>query len=309
MTRRIEYAFLVGVLVLALAALSVFSGVTLAAGSGNQDSANESSNHKASGDQSSEGAGNEGSGEEEADNEAQAFGILQGQESEIQVGSVLGSATLRDSKCVIDTPISIGARVQNGSTPLAIVWRFDEQCRAVVHDIQPVPEIANTLAHATPAEGGQANSPVPDLVPSGSDPASTAGSASDSNSAEERAGWVSYTILEQFDVPATYVYAHLYYWEEDDSVSGGHSPYAYCWNSWFPGWTIEDCSSAYYPHGPDYVWIEVEGEFQNDLNIEYTQYAQWYGTAYGYSYRCDLTEGALPIFWEEVCRGGKVQQP
>ena len=78
-----------------------------------------------------------------------------------------------------------------------------------------------------------------------------------------------YTILEQFDVPATYVYAHLYYWEEDDSVSGGHSSYAYCWNSWFPGWTIEDWSSTYYPHGPDYVWIEVEGEFQNDLNIEY----------------------------------------
>ena len=25
-------------------------------------------------------------------------------------------------------------------------------------------------------------------------------------------------------------------------------------------------------------------------------YAQWYGTAYGYSYTCDLTEGALPIF-------------
>ena len=32
-------------------------------------------------------------------------------------------------------------------------------------------------------------------------------------------------------------------------------------------------------------------------------------TAYGYSYTCDLTEGALPIFWEEVCRGGKIQQP
>ena len=82
-------------------------------------------------------------------------------------------------------------------------------------------------------------------------------------------GGLGYTILEQFDVPATYVYAHLYYWEEDDSVSGGHSSYAYCWNSWFPGWTIEDWSSTYYPHGPDYVWIEVEGEFQNDLNIEY----------------------------------------
>ena len=68
---------------------------------------------------------------------------------------------------------------------------------------------------------------------------------------------------------------------------------------------VEDCTSTYYPHGPDYVWIEVEGEFHNDLNIDYTQY----GTAYGYSYRCDLTEGALPILWEEVCRCGKVEQP
>ena len=32
-------------------------------------------------------------------------------------------------------------------------------------------------------------------------------------------------------------------------------------------------------------------------------YAQQYGTAYGYSYTCDLTEGALPIFWEEVWSG------
>ena len=82
-----------------------------------------------------------------------------------------------------------------------------------------------------------------------------------------------------------------------------------CWDSWFPGWTIEDCTSTCYPHGPDYVWIEVEGEFQNDLNIDYTQYARGYATAYGYSYTCDLTEGALPILWEEVCRGGKVEQP
>ena len=249
------------------------------------------------------------SGDEGAGNEGQALGFSQGQETEIQVGSVVGSATLRDSMCVIHTPIKIGARVQNGSSPLAISWRFDEQCRAVVYDIQPISEAENTLAHTAPAENGQFISPVPGLVPSGGEPMATEDTGVDSSSREERAGWVGYTILEQFDVPATYVYAHLYYWEEDDSVSGGHSPYAYCWNSWFPGWTIEDCSSTYYPHGPDYVWIEVEGEFQNDLNIEYTMYAQWYGTAYGYSYTCDLTEGALPIFWEEVCRGGKIQQP
>ena len=296
MTRRIEYAFLFAVLALALATLCVFSGVALADGSGNENTANESSNHQATDDH---GAGDEG----------QALGFSQGQETEIQVGSVVGSATLRDAMCVIHTPIKIGARVQNGSSPLAISWRFDEQCRAVVYDIQPISEAENTLAHTAPAENGQFISPVPGLVPSGGEPMATEGTVADSSSGEERAGWVGYTILEQFDVPATYVYAHLYYWEEDDSVSGGHSPYAYCWHSWFPGWTIEDCSSAYYPHGPDYVWIEVEGEFQNDLNIEYTMYAQWYGTAYGYSYTCDLTEGALPIFWEEVCRGGKIQQP
>ena len=134
MTRRIEYAFLFAVLALALAAFCVFSRVALADGSGNENTANESSNHQATGDQ---GAGDEGSGDEGAGNEGQALGFSQGQETEIQVGSVVGSATLRDSMCVIHTPIKIGARVQNGSSPLAISWRFDEQCRAVVYDIQP----------------------------------------------------------------------------------------------------------------------------------------------------------------------------
>ena len=83
-----------------------------------------------------------------------------------------------------------------------------------------------------------------------------------------------------------------------------------CWNSWLPGWTIEDCTSTYYPHGPDCVWIEVEGEFHNDLNIDYTQYAQSYGTAYGYSYTCDLTEGALPILCGERSVGvGRLNNP
>ena len=236
MTRRIEYAFLFAVLALALAAFCVFSRVALADGSGNENTANESSNHQATGDQGAgdegsgeEGSGDEGSGDEGAGNEGQALGFSQGQETEIQVGSVVGSATLRDSMCVIHTPIKIGARVQNGSSPLAISWRFDEQCRAVVYDIQPISEAENTLAHTAPAENGQFISPVPGLVPSGGEPMATEDTGVDSSSREERAGWVGYTILEQFDVPATYVYAHLYYWEEDDSVSGGHSPYAYCW--------------------------------------------------------------------------------
>ncbi len=162
MTRRIEYAFLFAVLALALAAFCVFSRVALADGSGNENTANESSNHQATGDQGAgdegsgeEGSGDEGSGDEGAGNEGQALGFSQGQETEIQVGSVVGSATLRDSMCVIHTPIKIGARVQNGSSPLAISWRFDEQCRAVVYDIQPISEAENTLAHTAPAENGQ----------------------------------------------------------------------------------------------------------------------------------------------------------
>ena len=128
------------------------------------------------------------SGDEGAGNEGQALGFSQGQETEIQVGSVVGSATLRDSMCVIHTPIKIGARVQNGSSPLAISWRFDEQCRAVVYDIQPISEAENTLAHTAPAENGQFISPVPGLVPSGGEPMATEDTGVDSSSREERAG-------------------------------------------------------------------------------------------------------------------------
>ena len=83
-------------------------------------------------------------------------------------------------------------------------------------------------------------------------------------------------------------------------IGGGHDPYTRCWTSSFPIWTIEDCYSTYDPHGPDYVWVEVTGEFSHTLNIEYTQYAQWYGTSNGYSYTCTLTEGSLPPLWRRI---------
>ena len=244
--------------------------------------------------------------------DAQPIGIIDGDETVIKEGSIVGRATLQDSKCIVDAPIKVGARVPNGNTALAISWRFDEQCQAVVYDIRPVQEAENALAQEALPEDGQFHFPTPDSAPNGSDPTqgqNNPDNAAASTSAERRAGWVKHTILEQFDVTATEVYAHLYYWQNDDSVWGGHDPYAYCYHSAFPGWTIEDCFSVYFPYGPDYVWIEVTGEFHHTLNIDYTQYAQWYGTPYGYSYTCDLTEGALPIFWEERCVGGKVNDP
>ena len=133
-------------------------------------------------------------------------------------------------------------------------------------------------------------------------------SLANSNTAVKKRGWVRMIILEQFDIPATEVYASLKFWQDNGSntVSGGHDAYASCWHSPFPVWTTEDCFASQYPHAPDYVWIDVTGEYHHTLNIDYTMYAKFHGTAHGYSYQCDLIEGALPILWEEDCAGGKV---
>ena len=216
-------------------------------------------------------------------------------ETAIEEGSVLGQATLRDSKCVVDEPITVGARVSSGSSGAVIIWAFDEECRAVVREIRP-----GQVTDPGEAEDGHSESPAPseaEVSNSESDGSSLA------SSVETKTGWVSYYIGEQFDLPATRVYAEMGYEDYGDSVGGGHNPYAQCWTSSFPVWTIEDCYSSYYPHGPDYVWIEVTGEFSHTLNIEYTQYAQWYGTSNGFSYHCTLTEGSLPPLWEEFCYG------
>ena len=224
--------------------------------------------------------------------------MIDGEETAIGVGSVLGQATLRDSKCVVDAPITVGARVPNGSAGSVINWAFDEECRVVVQEIR-----RGLVDDTGPAEGGQSESPTPSAT---TPPHQSSHGANVASSVETSTGWVSFYIGEWFDLPATQVYAEMGYEDYGDSVGGGHTPYARCWTSSFPVWTIEDCYSTYYPYGPDYVWIEVTGEFSHTLNIEYTQYAQWYGTSNGYSYTCTLTEGSLPPLWDEFCYGGVI---
>lgn len=230
--------------------------------------------------------------------EAEPFAISDDGASEIVVGSVVGQATVRDSHCVVVEPITVGVTVPDGASPLVISWQFDGECRAVVDSIRPAEG-----SEGRPTDNGHSQRPTP--VPS--DPTQGDNGLADTNTAESREGWVKMTILEQFGVTATEVNAHLKFWEDDEShtVWGGYDPYARCYHSAFPGWTIEECSSRYFPNGPDYVWIDVSGEFHNTLNIDYAMYAKFYGTAYGFSYTCDLSEGALPIGWKEHCVGGK----
>lgn len=230
--------------------------------------------------------------------EAEAFGVVDGQKIALRVGSVLGQGTLRDSKCVFGAPVTVGAQSPNGTPGLVIGWAVDEECRVVVQEIRPGQE-----GDTGTIEDGQSDTPTPSRAEQHQQTPSGVGVSS---SVETQTGWVSYYIGEQFDLPATQVYAEMGYDDYGDSVGRGHNPYARCWTSSFPKWTIEDCYSSYYPDGPDYVWIEVTGEFSHTLGIEYTQYAQWYGTSNGYSYRCTLTEGSLPPLWKEFCYGGVI---
>lgn len=197
----------------------------------------------------------------QAPDEAEPFAFSNGRASEIAVGSIVGQATLRDSHCVVVTPIAVGVTVPDGASPLVISWHFDGQCRAVVDGIRPAGGNEDR-----PTGNGHSQRPTPML----SGPSQEGNGLANANTAESKKGWVKMTILEQFGVTATEVNAHLKFWESDTShtVWGGYDPYARCYHSAFPGWTTEDCSSRYYPHGPDYVWIDVTGEFHNALNID-----------------------------------------
>ena len=114
------------------------------------------------------------------DDGSKVFGKTDGEETAISEGSVLGQATLRDSKCVVDSPITVGARVPNGSTGPVIIWAFDDECRAVVQEIRPVQE-----GEAEPAEGGQSESPTP----SGTIPGQSSRHANAASSVETKTGW------------------------------------------------------------------------------------------------------------------------
>lgn len=66
------------------------------------------------------------------------------------------------------------------------------------------------------------------------------------------------------------------------AVSTTNSSFRHCWHPSFPGWQRRQCSSSYYPWGPDQVWIDITGYFYNaPTQVEYTQYAKFTATPNG----------------------------
>ena len=61
---------------------------------------------------------------------------IAGDGGEVQVGSVVAQATLRDSKCIVATPISVGGRMPSGASPLEVVLELDETCRVLIKEIR-----------------------------------------------------------------------------------------------------------------------------------------------------------------------------
>lgn len=149
------------------------------------------------------GGDENGNGAADPPGGTETFGVADEKETPISVGSVLGQATLRDSKCVIDTPITVGARVPNGNAGVVITWAFDDECRAVVQEIRP-----GQAGDTEPYEGGQSESPTPSAATPSHESSHSANPAS---SIETRTGWVNYLIGEQSNLPAAQVYAEMGY--------------------------------------------------------------------------------------------------
>lgn len=218
--------------------------------------------------------------------------------------------------CQVDEPIGVGIEVRDPKGALGdfvtpeVTWYFDESCRAVVESIGPAVGTAAPTETASPPPGGTWVRPSegPDAVVS-----LDAVNPMHAAAAHRHRGWAKSTVLEQFGVTATEVYAEMRYWQDRNKVYGGFGRDGWCYTSAWPGWRINACYySEWNPTGPSEVRVAVIGDFENNSSPPFPDYAHrarfiavhpdfW-------AAQCHVTRGVLPSLlrqWKLVCAGGR----
>ena len=65
--------------------------------------------------------------------------LIDGQEVDITVGSLIGHGIKGEGLCTLESPIVVGGRVPIGRHGgSSIAWHFDDECRAIVTSIAPL---------------------------------------------------------------------------------------------------------------------------------------------------------------------------
>ena len=94
----------------------------------------------------------------------------------------------------------------------------------------------------------------------------------------------------------------MYYWDNGESVYGGHDPDYDCGAFQYPlGWYIANCQSWWWPIGRDQVYVKAKGTFgYHTLDAAHWQTAKFTGTpGERGSYECDhYGHVPGPVYWD-----------
>lgn len=242
------------------------------------------------------------------DPRVQVFGYVGDRKVPVAPGSVFARGVPDGGGCRFEAPIGVGVEVRDPRVTTApqVTMYVDESCRAVVESVGGV----TSAATRTPPEDGvwvpavgetNEGGGLDQVVPMHAGPA------------HRHTGWAKSTVLEQFGVTATEVYAEMRYWQDRTKVYNGFGPNGWCYHSAWPGWRINGCYySEWNPNGPSEVRVAVIGDFTNNLSPPFPDYAHrarfvavhpdfW-------ANQCHVTRGVLPSLvrqWKLVCAGGR----
>lgn len=121
-----------------------------------------------------------------------------------------------------------------------------------------------------------------------------------------RTGWAQTKYQEQVHIDVAKTYVEMSYYDDYSEVYWGYNPSAGCWWQSWTGWYNLSCGPWYWhSDGPNEVYIESTGEFDNDVGPYIWLWTKFRGfPSGGYWPQCDWYVVTNPPFWHGHCDGG-----
>lgn len=216
-----------------------------------------------------------------------------------------------DSLAFIDiggvrTRIEVGDRIEVGGATASQMQSSEGGCQfPETHLIGRLTETLN-VGHISAVIGADCTITITEITFSSVAPSGASGNInSNEQGAERRKGWAKSELNDFVWIDLTATHVKMYYYDDGNSVYGGHQPKYGC--DVFPdGWYRVSCDSTWFPTGLDTVYIRQEGVFDHHFvsPARHWQMARfWAGPGWG-DYECGHSGRVWgPVHWE--CDGSR----
>ncbi len=232
---------------------------------------------------------------------SRAYIFVNGAEASATPGTVLGQGRRRGNTCVDMPEVKMGMAGFGGGYG-AIVIQTTNDCAMVVREVtfdpNGRPPADNGDGHRRQVEP-EIRAPESNTISSQGPGKSTLLAVSD------YIGWAESEYNDVVDIDLTRVHAKMKYSDDGTKVFNGREPFNQCF--WLPDWNNLSCRAAWWPNGPDLVYINTEGEFEFnfDPRWDHLHKAQYEGRPGGWNnWWCDRRGQTVPGgFWK--CEGAR----